>query len=149
MVLYTANFSPVSYKPSNEHWTPYIIHGTLYITALAPHSHPIARPWTVLLVQRRVLRLGDAASLDLTAKRMIQAGVQKVPHPSKVWAFILPLLTLTKTEQIITALQLMKLKAGRERDDRGWDGWMASPTQWTWVWVKSGSWWWTGRPDVL
>ena len=31
----------------------------------------------------------------------------------------------------------------------GWDGWMASPTQWTWVWVNSGSWWWTGRPDVL
>ena len=30
--------------------------------------------------------------------------------------------------------------------DRGWDGWMASPTQWTWVWVNSGSWWWTGRP---
>ena len=39
---------------------------------------------------------------------------------------------------------------GRKRgDDRGWDGWMASPTQWTWVWVNSGSWWWTGRPGVL
>ena len=36
-----------------------------------------------------------------------------------------------------------------EGDDRGWDGWMALPTQWTWVWVNSGSWWWTGRPDVL
>ena len=33
--------------------------------------------------------------------------------------------------------------------DRGWDGWMASPTRWTWVWVDSGSWWWTGRPGVL
>ena len=32
---------------------------------------------------------------------------------------------------------------------RGWDGWMASPTQWTWVWVNSRSWWWTGRPGVL
>ena len=40
------------------------------------------------------------------------------------------------------------LKAGREGDDREWDGWMASPTQWTWVWVNSGSWW-TGRPGVL
>ena len=39
---------------------------------------------------------------------------------------------------------------GRRRgDDRGWDGWMASPTWWTWVWVNSGSWWWTGRPGVL
>ena len=42
-----------------------------------------------------------------------------------------------------------RLKAGGERDDRGWDGWMASPTQRTWVWVNSRSWWWTGRPDVL
>ena len=41
-----------------------------------------------------------------------------------------------------------RLKAG-EGDDRGWDSWMASPTQWTWVWVSSRSWWWTGRPGVL
>ena len=41
------------------------------------------------------------------------------------------------------------LGAGGEGDDRGWDGWMASPTRWTWVWVNSGSWWWTGRPGVL
>jgi len=41
------------------------------------------------------------------------------------------------------------LGAGGEGDDRGWDGWMASPTRWTWVWVNSGSWWWTGRPVVL
>ena len=42
-----------------------------------------------------------------------------------------------------------RLKTGEEGDDRGWNGWMASPTQWTWVWVNSGSWWWTGRPGVL
>ena len=42
----------------------------------------------------------------------------------------------------------LRLKVGEE-DDRGWDGWMASLTQWTWVWVNSGSWWWTGRPGVL
>ena len=41
------------------------------------------------------------------------------------------------------------LRAGGEGDDRGWDGWMASPTRWTWVWVHSRSWWWTGRPGVL
>ena len=41
------------------------------------------------------------------------------------------------------------LGAGGEGDDRGWDGWMASLTLWTWVWVNSGSWWWTGRPGVL
>ena len=38
---------------------------------------------------------------------------------------------------------------GRRRYDRGWDGWMASSTRWTWVWVNSRSWWWTGRPGVL
>jgi len=41
------------------------------------------------------------------------------------------------------------LRAGGEGDDRGWDGWMASLTQCMWVWVNSGSWWWTGRPGVL
>ena len=42
-----------------------------------------------------------------------------------------------------------RLNVGGEGDDRGWDGWMASSTQWTWVWVDSGSWWWTERPGVL
>ena len=41
------------------------------------------------------------------------------------------------------------LGAGGEGDDRGWDGWMASLTRWTWVSVNSGRWWWTGRPGVL
>ena len=42
-----------------------------------------------------------------------------------------------------------RLKAGGEGDDRGWDGWMASLIQWTWVWVGSRSWWWTGKPGML
>ena len=42
-----------------------------------------------------------------------------------------------------------KDKGRRKGDDRGWDGWMASPTRWIWVWVDSRSWWWTGRPGVL
>ena len=42
-----------------------------------------------------------------------------------------------------------RLRAGGEGEHRGWDGWMASPTQWTWVWINSGSWWWTGRPGLL
>ena len=41
------------------------------------------------------------------------------------------------------------LKAGGEGKNRGWDGWMASPTQWTWVWVNFRSWWWTGKPGML
>ena len=42
-----------------------------------------------------------------------------------------------------------RLRAGGEGDNRGWDGWMALPTRWTWVWVDSGSWWWMGRPGML
>ena len=42
-----------------------------------------------------------------------------------------------------------RLRAGGEGDDRGWDGWMAPPTRWTWVWPSSGSWWRTGKPGVL
>ena len=44
---------------------------------------------------------------------------------------------------------MLGLKAGGEGDNRGWDNWMASPIQWTWVWVNSRSWWWTERPGVL
>ena len=42
-----------------------------------------------------------------------------------------------------------RLKVGRQGNDRGWDGWMASPIQWTWAWVNSRNWWWMGRPGVL
>ena len=42
-----------------------------------------------------------------------------------------------------------RLRAGEEVGDRGWDGLMASPTRWTWVWINSRSWWWTGRPGML
>ena len=57
-------------------------------------------------------------------------------------------------DQVTAAMNLKdacweRLKAGGEGDDRGWGGWMTSPTQWTWVWVNSGSWWWTGRLGVL
>ena len=42
-----------------------------------------------------------------------------------------------------------KIEVRERGDNRGWDGWMASLTQWTWVWATSGSWWWTGKPGVL
>ena len=58
----------------------------------------------------------------------------------------------TRCEELIHWKRLWcweRLRAAGEGDDRGWDGWMASLTQWTWVWVDSRSWWWTGRPGVL
>ena len=42
-----------------------------------------------------------------------------------------------------------RLKVEGEEDNRGWDGCMASPTRWTWVWISSGSWWWTGKSGML
>ena len=53
---------------------------------------------------------------------------------------------MQRTDLLEKSLMLGKIEGGRRR---GWDGWMASPTQWTWVWVNSGSWWWTRRPGVL
>ena len=65
----------------------------------------------------------------------------------------LKLLTLATWCEELTLLERPwcweRLTAGGEGDDGGWDGWMASPTQWTWVWVNSGSCWWTGGPGVL
>ena len=55
---------------------------------------------------------------------------------------------MRRTDSFEKTLMLGKIEAG-EGGDRGWDGCMASPTQCTWVWVNSGSWWWTGRPGVL
>ena len=56
---------------------------------------------------------------------------------------------MQRTDSLEKTLMLERLKVGKEGDGRGWDGWMASPTRWTWVWVSSGSWWWTGRPGML
>ena len=56
---------------------------------------------------------------------------------------------MRRVDSLEKTLMLGGIGAGGEGDDRGWDGWMASLTLWTWVWVDSGSWWWTGRPGVL
>ena len=56
---------------------------------------------------------------------------------------------MRRADSLEKTLMLGGMGAGGEGDDRGWDGWMASPTWWTWVWVNSGSWWCTGRPGVL
>ena len=56
---------------------------------------------------------------------------------------------IRKTNSLEKTLMLVKTEGGKEGDNRGWDGWMASPTQRKWVWVGSRSWWWTGMPGVL
>ena len=54
-----------------------------------------------------------------------------------------------RTDSLEKTLMLGKIEGKRRRDDRGRDSWMASLTQWTWAWVNSGSWWWTGKPGLL
>ena len=56
---------------------------------------------------------------------------------------------MRRTDLWEKTLVVGKIEAGREGDDRGWEDWMASPTRWTWVWVSSGNWWWTGKPGML
>ena len=81
------------------------------------------------------------------------------PEGDKSWVFIgrtdveaetpIPWPPHAKSWLIGKDLMLGAIGSRGEGDDRGWDGWMASPTRWTWVWVNSEFWWWTGRPSVL
>ena len=56
---------------------------------------------------------------------------------------------MRRADSLEKTLMLGRLRAGGKGDDRGWDGWMASPTWWTWVWASSRSWWRTGKSGKL
>ena len=56
---------------------------------------------------------------------------------------------MRRTNSLEKTLMLGKIEGRKRREDREWDGWMASPTWWTWAWASSRSWWWTGKPVVL
>ena len=98
---------------------------------------------------RRLLRV------PWTAKRSNQSIVKETSPGCSLEGLMLKLKLqhlATWCEEVTHLKRLWcweRLRVGVEGDDRGWDGWMTSPTQWTWVWVDSGSWWWTGRPGVL
>ena len=72
---------------------------------------------------------------------LYQLSHKRSPVPSHTWCEELPLWKKPWFWR--------RLKSGGEGNDRGWDGWIASLTLWTWVWVSSGSWWWTGKPGML
>ena len=90
-----------------------------------------------------------------TARRSSQSILKEISPQYSLERLILKLKLqyfghlMWRTDSFEKTLMLGRLKAGREGDNRGLDGLMASLTQRTWVWVNSGSWWWTGRPDVL
>ena len=79
-----------------------------------------------------------------TARRSNQSILKEIHWKDWCWSWNSNTLAIWCEELIHLKKRLWcweRLKVGGEGDDRGWDGWMASPTQWTWVWVNSGSWW--------
>ena len=91
-------------------------------------------PWTARRSNQSILKeINPEYSLEglmLKLKLQYLATCKELTHCKRPWCW-------------------ERLKAGGEGDDRGQDGWMASPTQGTWVWASSRSWWWTGRRGVL
>ena len=96
---------------------------------------------------RRLLRV------PWTARRSNKSILKEISPEYSLEGWMLKLNRLATWCEELTYLKRPwcweRLRAGGDAEDRGWDGWMASPTWWTWVWVNSGSWWWTGRPGVL
>ena len=96
---------------------------------------------------RRLLRV------TWTARKSNQSILKEISPRRKDWRWSWGSNTLATWCEELTHWKRpwcwKRLKAVGEGDDRGWDGWMASPTRWTWVWTSSGSWWWTGKPGVL
>jgi len=93
--------------------------------------------WTVVL-EKGLLRV------PWTARRSNQSILKEISPGCSLQGLMLKLKL-----QYFGHLMWEGLGAGGKGDDRGWDGWMASLTRWTWVWVNSRSWWWTGRPGML
>ena len=98
---------------------------------------------------RRLLRV------PWTARRSNQSILKEISPGCSLVGMMLKLKLqyfghlMRRADSFEKTLMWERLRAGGEGDDRGWDGWMVSPTQWTCVWVNSRSWWWTGRPGVL
>ena len=92
-------------------------------------------PWTVRRSNQSILKeIGAEYSLE---GLMLKLKLQYFGH------------LMQRTDSLEKTLMLGMIEGGKRRGNRGWDGWMASPTQWTWVWVSSRSWWWTGKPGIL
>ena len=108
-----------------------------------------------VIVIIRVIRWRSLLSVPWAARRPSQAILKELSLGFlwKEWCWSWSSSTLATSCEELTHWKRPwcweGLGAGGEGDDRGWDGWMASRTRWTWVWVNSRSWWWTGRPGVL
>ena len=117
--------------------------------------------WTVKKAERRRIDTFELwywrrlLTVPWTARRSNQSILKEVSPGCSLEGLMLKLKLqyfghlMGRADSLGKTLMLWEIGCRRRRVDRGWDGWMASPTRWTWVWVNSGSWWWTGRPGVL
>ena len=100
--------------------------------------------WTVVLEK-------TLERVPWTARRSNQSILKEISPEYPLKGLMLKLKLqyvghLMRRTDSLEKTQMLVNKVGGERNDRGWDGWMASPMRWTWVWVGSRSWWWTGKP---
>ena len=118
-----------------ESWTiKKVEHRRIYSFELRYWRRLLRVPWTARRSNQSMLKISHGCALE---RLMLKQKLQYFGH------------LIQRAGSFEKALMPGKIKVGGEGDDRGWDGWMASQTQWTWVWVNSRNWWWTGRPGVL
>ena len=98
------------------------------------------RMWYLTLLESR------PSTVLLFCLQIITANWMGIEASTKKYFYFLRIITPILSEK---TLMLRKIEGRRRGDDRRWDGWMASPTQWTWVWVNSRNYWWTRRPGML
>ena len=111
-----------------------------------------AQIWGGDLAWRRLLRF---LRIPWTARKSNQSILKEISPKYSLWGLMLKLklqyfgYLMPRADSLEKTLMLGKIEGRRRRGDRGWDGWVASLTQWTWVWASSRSWWWTAKPGVL
>ena len=117
--------------------------------------------WTIRKAEHRRIDAfelwcwGRLLRVPWTASRSNQSTLKEISPGCSLEGLMLKLklqyfgLLMSRTDSFEKTLMLERLKAGGEGENGGWDGWMASLTQWTLVWVDSRSWWWTGKPGML
>ena len=117
--------------------------------------------WTVKKAERRRIAAFEPwcwkrlLRVPWTARRSNQSILKEISPEYSLEGLMLKLklqyfgYLMWRTDSLEKTLMLGKIEGRRREDDRGWDGWMASLTQWTWVFISFGDWWWTRKPGML
>ena len=117
--------------------------------------------WTIKKAERRRIDAFELwcwrrlLTVSWTARRPNQSILKEISPEYSLEGLMLKLMLqyfdhlMWRTDSLEKTLMLGKIEGRRRRGQQGWDGWTASLTQWTWVWLNSGSWWWTGKLGML